>query len=136
MKEMSFRQLLVLMVITFVLGFLVLDFFGDGDLFWNRCARSCQRSCNTTTTSHDASKTYTTSRKPATNKYGHPITTTRTTTTRSKSWTTTRRRKSTTKANDPYNARDYANEEDFYDDNADFFYDYYDAENYYKEHAD
>lgn len=132
MKDISFKQLLVLMVITFVVGLLVLDFFGGGDLFWDRCARSC----NTTTTSHDASKTYTISRKPKTNKYGWPITTTRSSTTRSKTWTTTRRRKSTTKVNDPYNARDYANEEDFYDDNADFFYDYYDAENYYKEHAD
>lgn len=132
MKDISFKQLLVLMVITFVVGLLVLDFFGGGDLFWDRCARSC----NTTTTSHDASKTYTISRKPKTNKYGYPITTTRSSTTRSKTWTTTRRRKSTTKVNDPYNARDYANEEDFYDDNADFFYDYYDAENYYKEHAD
>lgn len=105
MKDISFKQLLVLMVITFVVGLLVLDFFGGGDLFWDRCARSCN-------------------------------TTTRSSTTRSKTWTTTRRRKSTTKVNDPYNARDYANEEDFYDDNADFFYDYYDAENYYKEHAD
>lgn len=33
MKDISFKQLLVLMVITFVVGLLVLDFFGGGDLF-------------------------------------------------------------------------------------------------------
>ena len=37
---------------------------------------------------------------------------------------------------DPYNAKDYSNEEDFYYDNYDDFFDYYDAENYYNEHND
>ena len=37
---------------------------------------------------------------------------------------------------DPYNAKDYRNEEDFYDDHYDDFFDYYDAENYYREHHD
>lgn len=37
---------------------------------------------------------------------------------------------------DPYNAKDYSNEEDFYYDNYDDFFDYYDAEDYYNEHDD
>lgn len=37
---------------------------------------------------------------------------------------------------DPYNAKDYRNEEDFYDDHYDDFFDYYDAEKYYREHHD
>ena len=37
---------------------------------------------------------------------------------------------------DPYNAKDYSNEEDFYYDNYDDFFDYYDAEDYYNEHND
>lgn len=36
--------------------------------------------------------------------------------------------------NDPYNVNDYSNEEDFYDDHYDDFFDYYDAEDYYREH--
>lgn len=35
---------------------------------------------------------------------------------------------------DPYNAKDYRNEEDFYDDHYDDFFDYYDAEQYYRDH--
>ena len=35
---------------------------------------------------------------------------------------------------DKYNVNDYSNEEDFYDDHYDDFLDYYDAEDYYKEH--
>ncbi|MCQ2471667.1 MAG: hypothetical protein MJ147_06485 [Clostridia bacterium] len=38
------------------------------------------------------------------------------------------------KDDDPYNVNDYSNEEDFYDDNYDSFFDYYEAEDYYKEH--
>ncbi len=135
MKEISLRQLLVIMVIILAFEWLVLDFMGGGDLFLNRFARSCNRSCNTTTTSHVASETDTTSRKPATNKYGATITTTWKSPTRSKSWTTTRRRKTTIRSNDPYNAKDYYHAEDFYDDHIDDFYDYYDAENYYNQHA-
>lgn len=41
-----------------------------------------------------------------------------------------------TNDNDPYNAKDYSNEEDFYYDHYDDFFDYYDAENYYNEHTD
>lgn len=37
---------------------------------------------------------------------------------------------------DPYNANDYANEEDFYYDHYDDFFDYYDAESYYNDHKD
>lgn len=37
---------------------------------------------------------------------------------------------------DPYNAKDYSNEEDFYYDNYDDFFDYEDAEDYYNEHND
>ena len=37
---------------------------------------------------------------------------------------------------DPYNAKDYSNEEDFYYDNYDDFFDYDDAEDYYNEHND
>ena len=37
---------------------------------------------------------------------------------------------------DPYNAKDYSNEEDFYYDHYDDFFDYYDAEDYYNEHND
>ena len=36
--------------------------------------------------------------------------------------------------NDPYNTKDYSNEEDFYDDHYDDFFDYYDAEDYYNRH--
>jgi len=35
---------------------------------------------------------------------------------------------------DPYNAKDYRNEEDFYYDHYDDFFDYYDAEQYYRDH--
>lgn len=35
---------------------------------------------------------------------------------------------------DPYNAKDYYDAEDFYEDNYDDFYDYEDAEDYYNEH--
>jgi hypothetical protein len=37
---------------------------------------------------------------------------------------------------DPYNAKDYSNEEDFYYDNYDDFFDYYDAEAYWQEYHD
>lgn len=37
---------------------------------------------------------------------------------------------------DPYNAKDYSNEEDFYYDHYDDFFDYYDAEDYYNEYDD
>ncbi len=37
-------------------------------------------------------------------------------------------------SDDPYNASDYRNAEDFYDDNYYDFFDYYDAEKYYNEH--
>ena len=43
-------------------------------------------------------------------------------------------KKQTTPANDPYHAKDYSNEEDFYDDNYDDFFDFEDAEDYYNEH--
>jgi len=35
---------------------------------------------------------------------------------------------------DPYDAKDYSNEDDFYDDHYDDFFDYYDAEDYYNRH--
>ncbi|MBQ7653829.1 MAG: hypothetical protein IJS17_02020 [Clostridia bacterium] len=35
---------------------------------------------------------------------------------------------------DPYNAKSYSNEEDFYFDHYDDFFDYYDAEDYYNDH--
>lgn len=35
---------------------------------------------------------------------------------------------------DPYNAKDYRNVDDFYYDHYDDFFDYYDAENYYKKY--
>lgn len=37
---------------------------------------------------------------------------------------------------DEYNASDYSTAEDFYDDNYDYFWDYYEAENYYDEHSE
>jgi len=37
---------------------------------------------------------------------------------------------------DPYNAKGYRNEEDFYDDHYYDFFDYYDAEQYYRDHHD
>lgn len=37
---------------------------------------------------------------------------------------------------DPYNAKDYSDEEDFYDDYYDDFYDFEEAEEYYNEHTD
>lgn len=37
---------------------------------------------------------------------------------------------------DEYNASNYSNAEDFYDDNYDYFWDYYEAENYYDEHSE
>lgn len=47
-------------------------------------------------------------------------------------WTTKR----TKKYDDPYDAKDYANEEDFYDDHYDDFFSYEDAEDYYNEYGD
>lgn len=38
--------------------------------------------------------------------------------------------------NDEYNAKDYVDPEDFYDDHYDDFFDYEDAEDYYYEHSD
>lgn len=43
---------------------------------------------------------------------------------------------SSKKDSDPYNAKKYRNEEDFYYDHYDDFFDYYDAEDYYREHND
>ena len=58
--------------------------------------------------------------------------------TTTKAYTTTKRYTTTTKKKryDPYNAADYVDPEDFYDDNYDNFFDYYDAENYYYDHCD
>lgn len=67
---------------------------------------------------------------PETTTRGVPPTT-RTPSTRIPS--TTRKRTQTTQE-DPYNVNDYSSEEDFYDDNYDDFLDYYDAEDYYREH--
>lgn len=39
------------------------------------------------------------------------------------------------KKSDPYNAKDYSDAEDFYDDYSDEFYDYEEAEEYYEEHG-
>ncbi len=39
-------------------------------------------------------------------------------------------------SSDPYNAKDYYDAEDFYEDNYDDFWDYEDAEDYYNEHQD
>ena len=44
--------------------------------------------------------------------------------------------KKTKKYDDPYDAKDYANEEDFYYDHYDDFYDYEEAEDYYDEYGD
>lgn len=43
------------------------------------------------------------------------------------------KKRTTTKKKDPYNASDYMNPEDFYDDHYDDFFDYYDAEDYFNE---
>lgn len=51
--------------------------------------------------------------------------------------TTKKARRSTGKQSttaDPYDAKNYSNEEDFYDDHYDDFMDYYEAEDYYNEH--
>ena len=37
---------------------------------------------------------------------------------------------------DPYDAASYSNEEDFYDDHYDDFFDYYDAEQYWRDHQE
>ncbi len=47
--------------------------------------------------------------------------------------TTTKKHTTTT---DPYNAKDYNNEDDFYDDHYDDFADYNEAEEYYNDHND
>lgn len=53
----------------------------------------------------------------------------------SRSYSTySRKNKSSSKMSDPYNARDYYDAEDFYEDNYDDFWDYEDAEDYYDEH--
>ena len=44
--------------------------------------------------------------------------------------------KSPDKSYDKYHAKDYSNEEDFYEDHYDDFFDYYDAEQYYRDHKD
>lgn len=44
------------------------------------------------------------------------------------------RPKSNTVSPDPYNAKDYSNEEDFYDDHWADFFDYFEAEEYWQEH--
>jgi hypothetical protein len=43
-------------------------------------------------------------------------------------------RKTTTQKSDPYNAKDYMDPEDFYEDNYDDFWDFEDAEDYWDEH--
>ena len=47
---------------------------------------------------------------------------------------TPKKREKSTRDNDPYNAKDFANEEDFYDENYDNFFSFDDAERYYREH--
>ena len=54
----------------------------------------------------------------------------------SSSYTFTPYRSPSKDDDDPYNAKDYSNEEDFYYDHYDDFFDYYDAEDYYNEHND
>ncbi len=49
---------------------------------------------------------------------------------------TTTKKKTTATKKDPYDVNDYANEEDFYDDHYDDFFDYYEAEDYFREHHD
>ncbi|HBL41537.1 MAG TPA: hypothetical protein DDY98_08290 [Ruminococcaceae bacterium] len=50
--------------------------------------------------------------------------------------TTTRRYKvKTKKQDDPYNAKDYAHADDFYEDHYDDFFDYEDAEDYYNKYG-
>ena len=44
--------------------------------------------------------------------------------------------KSPDKSYDKYHAKDYSDEEDFYEDHYDDFFDYYDAEQYYRDHKD
>lgn len=67
-------------------------------------------------------------------EYSHYTTTKHYTT---KHYTTKHRTtKRYTENDDPYNAKDYGNEEDFYEDHYDDFFDYYDAEDYYMEHHD
>lgn len=41
-----------------------------------------------------------------------------------------------TRNEDEYNASDYSNPDDFYEDHYDDFYDYYDAEDYWYEYGD
>ncbi len=65
------------------------------------------------------------------------VTTTRPTETTTRYYYTTKRyttKKHTTTKSDPYNAKSYSNEEDFYYDHYDDFYDYYDAEDYYDDY--
>lgn len=51
-----------------------------------------------------------------------------------KSRVSTRPASSASDSSDPYNAKDYTNEEDFYDDHYDDFFDYYQAEEYWRDH--
>ena len=69
-------------------------------------------------------------------KYYYKSTTKEYTTKSSYSYTPKRKSYKSYTNDDPYNAKEYSNEEDFYDDHYDDFFDYYDAESYYNEHSD
>ncbi len=66
-----------------------------------------------------------------------PVTTARPAETTTRYYYTTKRyttKKHTTTKSDPYNAKSYSNEEDFYYDHYDDFFDYYEAEDYYDDY--
>lgn len=53
---------------------------------------------------------------------------------RNNTWKSLAVKRSSSSETDPYNAKDYMNEEDFYDDHYDDFFDYYQAEEYWRDH--
>ncbi len=71
------------------------------------------------------------------NVYTTKKSTTAPNTVRSSTRTTTRRYKVKTQTqDDPYNAKDYAHADDFYEDHYDDFFDYEDAEDYFNQYGD
>ena len=54
--------------------------------------------------------------------------------TESNTWKSRVSNRPSSSASDPYNAKDYTNEEDFYYDHWDDFFDYYQAEEYWQDH--
>ncbi|MCC8073467.1 MAG: hypothetical protein LIO62_05015, partial [Clostridiales bacterium] len=98
--------------------------------YYSTSKKSTTTSQSTTKKSTTVNKSTTTEKNTTANNYDSADKKRTTTTSTTKKTT----EKSTT--TDPYNAKNYRNEEDFYDDHYYDFFDYYDAEKYWKEHKD